>query len=141
MYWSVKGGIFSSHCDSHSVHILLLGEYVTDYVTVFDLGALEYFIPVDEKQLLVTLMSPTPWKIRTVFLDIPLLYFSLLGIFVKFRCSLVLPVSGQMTALNMSDCRVIFPVFWSITAQSSPYRPTRGSGLMSAAVGVFIVAT
>ena len=51
--WSIIGKLISYHCKLHSVHLFLLGMNATDDRAICDLGALEYFEPVDEEQVLV----------------------------------------------------------------------------------------
>ena len=94
------------------MRIFLLGTYVSDYTTVYNLSALGYFIPVDEKQVLVPLMSLMTWKRRTISLKTPLLHLSLSGTFMRLRYSCDFHVSGQMTVFIMTSWRVRLPVYW-----------------------------
>ena len=68
--WSVKCDFFSSQCEPHSVYLFLMGQNVADNESTFDPGVLGYFVPVNEKQVLVPCMSPSPWKSRLSPFDI-----------------------------------------------------------------------
>ena len=48
-YWSVKCKFVSSHCELHSVRLLLLGINVAVNTAICELVALGDFVPVDEK--------------------------------------------------------------------------------------------
>ena len=53
--WPIKCKFVSSQCESHYMHIFLLGPNVADNTTICDLGALGDFMPVDEKIIVSTL--------------------------------------------------------------------------------------
>ena len=131
-YWSIKGKFISYHCESHYVHLFLLGPNVSENTAICDLGALGDFVPVDGKKLLVPVVSPMPWKRRLISLDKPLLHSSLLGPFTRCRYYCAFHVSGQMTAFIMPGWRVRLPVAWYITSQSSTVGNTGGAGLLGA---------
>ena len=122
------------------MRIFLLGTNVEDDAVVCDLGVLGDFVPVDEKQVLVTYMSPSLWKSCPISFDMPLLHFSFLGPLVRYWYSWAFPVSGQMTEISLPGCNGMLPVTWSMTVQSSPDGRTRGDGLLVVEGGVFIVA-
>ena len=61
------------------MRIFILGLNVADDAEICDLGVLGDFVPVDEKQVVVPCMSPSPWKRRRISLDMPVLYFILGG--------------------------------------------------------------
>ena len=73
---SAKGKFVFSHCELHSVCIFLMGLNVADDTAICDLGTLGDFVPVDEKQLLVPWIYPSPWKRRPISLDMPFLHFN-----------------------------------------------------------------
>ena len=50
-------------------------------------------------------------------------------------------VLGKMAAFAFSGCKVRFPVASSMTSQYYPSRRTRGTGFLSAEVGVFMIPT
>ena len=72
---------------------------------------------------------------------IPLLHFSLLGIFIRLRDSWDLPVLGQMPTFYLPGFKVSLPFACLITTQSSPAGRTRGAGFLGAEVGVLMVST
>ena len=86
-------------------------------------------------------MYPMHIKRRTILLDIKLLHFSSLGIFMRCRYLWSFPVSGQMTDFIIHGWRVRFPVAWSITAHYSPSGITRGTDWMGVEVGSLMVST
>ena len=55
---SVKCEFVSSHCESHSVRIFILGLNVADDAAICDLGVLGDFVPVDEKTSVSSLYVP-----------------------------------------------------------------------------------
>ena len=128
--WSIKFNFVSSHRELHYVHIFLLGADVADNTAKWDLGALRNFVPVDEKQVLVSCIYPSPWKRLPISLDMPLLRFSFPGPFISCRYSWAFPVSGQMTVFSLPGSNVSLPVSWSITNQYSPAGCTRGAGFL-----------
>ena len=54
----------------------LWGPNAADDAAMCDLGVLGGFFPMDEKQLLVPCISPSPWKSFPISFDMPLLNFS-----------------------------------------------------------------
>ena len=106
VYWSVKFNFVSSHCEPHYVRLFLLGPNAADNTDICDLGALGDFVPVDEKQVLVTFMSYIPCKRCPITLDMPLLRFSFPGPFIRCRYSWAFPISGHMTTFSFPGCKV-----------------------------------
>ena len=84
--------------------------------------------------MLVSCMSHSPWKRRTISLDMPLIHFSFFGAFIRCRYSWAFPVFGQMTVFSLPGCKVRFPVAWSITTHSFPDERTSGDVLLSSEV-------
>ena len=82
-------------------------------------------------------MYPSPWKIRPISLDIPMIHFSLSGFFIRCRYFRECLVLGNMNVFTLPGFTVRLPFAWSITAQSSPDGRTRGAGLLVVEVGVF----
>ena len=123
------------------MHIFLLWPNFVDNTAICYIGALGYFVPVDEKHMLAPCMSHNTWKRIPILLDIPLLHFSFPGPFIMCRYSWAFPILGQITALTLPGCKVSFPVAWSITAQSSPAGSMVGAGLLCVEVGVLMVST
>ena len=76
-----------------------------------------------------------------ISLEIPFLHLILSWPLIRCQYYWAFPVFGHMTAFALPSCKVISPVAWSITPQSSPSRLTRGAGLLGADVGVLMVAT
>ena len=65
------------------MNLFLMGPNVTNNMAICDLDALGDFVIVDEKQVLVTWMSPIPWKSRSVLLDMPFAPFQFIGAFCE----------------------------------------------------------
>ena len=129
----------SSHCKLQSACLFLLGENVTDNMTIYDPVNLGDLCPWMKKHVLFTSMFPSTWKMRPISLDMLLLHFSLLGTFIRWRCSWAFPVLEYMTAFTLPGCKVRLAVAWSITVQLSPDRWMRGAGFMGEEVRVLIV--
>ena len=106
---SAKGKFVFSHCELHSVCIFLMGLNVADDTAICDLGTLGDFVPVDEKQLLVPWIYPSPWKRRPISLDMPFLHFNFSGPFIRFRYSWAFPVLGQITVFALTGCNIRSP--------------------------------
>ena len=95
---------------------------------------------VDEKKVVVPLMSPIPWKRRLISLDTPLIHFSLLGPFMRFRYYWAFTVLRHITALTMPGFRLRVMFALSITAQYSLYGRMRVDSLLGTVAGVLMVA-
>ena len=115
-----------------------MSQTMRQYVTLASWGT--SFLRM-ENQLLVTYMYPSPWKRIVISLEIPFLHLILSWPLIRCQYYWAFPVFGHMTAFALPSCKVISPVAWSITSQSSPSRLTRGAGLLGADVGVLMVAT
>ena len=123
------------------MRLFLLGVNIADDMDICDLVSLGDFVPVDEKQVLVPYMSPSPWKNRPISLDMRLIHFNVSVTFSRFWYSWTFPVSGQMTAFSIPGCKVRLTFAWSINDQYSPAGRTEGAELLCEDVGVLIVAT
>ena len=85
---------------------------------------------MDEKQVLVPCMYPSPWKSRQISFDTPLLHLSLSGPLMRCRYYWAFSVFGKMTVVALPGSKASSPITWSITAQYSPVGRTRGAGLI-----------
>ena len=122
------------------MRLFLLRPNVADDAEICDIGILEDFVTVDQKQVLVPCMPPSPWKSCPISFDMPLLHLSFSASLMRCRYYWAFPVSGKMTALALPDCNVRLSVTWLMTAQSSPAGRTRGDCLLGVEGGVLIVA-
>ena len=93
------------------------------------------------KQYLFPCMSPSPWKRFTISLDMLLIDFRFLGIFIWWRYFWDFPILGKVTVFTLPGCKVRFLVTSPINAQSSPAERMRSAGFLGAEVGVFMVST
>ena len=59
-YWSVKGKSISSHSESNSVRLFILGPNAADDAAICELGVLGHFVPVYKKASTSSLYVSNP---------------------------------------------------------------------------------
>ena len=92
------------------MRLLIMGTEAADYVAVCDFRILGYLVSVNKNQVPVPLMSPMPWKMQPLLLEMALLHLVFNVPITRWRYYYSFPVLVQMNLFVSPGWMLTSPV-------------------------------